>query len=176
MDFHDVRSMQVVLVPHCALNQNARVARCAELPAGVEGLIDGLMRRRVGIVQMPCPELMVIGLDREGVQIRSALESRPARAACRKLAADLVYQICQYLDCGVRVLGVLGKNGSPSCGVERTYRFEQCDGMGVFIEELRAELDAQGVKVEVTGIVDTQPEAALEVVDRWLGAGGASGA
>ena len=74
MDFGDCRSMKVVLVPHCALNQNSRLARCAELPAGVEELVAGLLKRNIGIIQMPCPELMLIALDREHVQIRSALE------------------------------------------------------------------------------------------------------
>ena len=167
MDFGDCRSMKVVLVPHCALNQNARLAGCAELPAAVGELIGGLMEREIGIVQMPCPELMVIALDRAHVHIRSGLESRPARAACREMAARLVYQIRQYRDCGVKVLGILGKDGSPSCGVKETWRMQRGPGMGVFIEELKAELDAQGVKIEIAGTMDAEPQAALAVVDRW---------
>jgi len=162
--------MKVVLVPHCELNQNSRLARCAELPAAVEGIVEGLMRREVGIIQMPCPELMIIGLDRDHVHIRSGLDTRPARSACRAMAKDLVYQIRQYLDCGVRVLGILGKNGSPSCGVEETWRAERCPGMGVFMEELKAELEAQRVPLEMAGAVDEKPEQALEAVDRWLSA------
>ncbi len=167
MDFRDVRSMKVVAVPHCALNQNARLARCAELPAAVTELIEGLMVRRIGIIQMPCPELMVIGLDRAHVHIRSGMEPRPARAACRAMARELAYQLREYIACGVKVLGVLGKNGSPSCGVEQTSRQGPCPGMGVFIEELQAELGAQGVAVPLAGTLDTEPQAALAVVDRW---------
>lgn len=167
MDFGDCRSMQVVVVPHCELNQNSRLARCAERPACVTELIKGLMDRDIGVIQMPCPELMVIGLDREHVHIRSGLESRPARAACRAMARDLVYQIRQYLDCGVKVLGILGKNGSPACGVEETWRVERGPGMGVFIEELKAELDEQGVRLELAGGIDAEPDEALAIVDRW---------
>jgi hypothetical protein len=61
MDFRDCRSMKVVLVPHCALNQNSRLAKCAERPSAVHELVEGLMQRRIGILQMPCPELMVLG-------------------------------------------------------------------------------------------------------------------
>jgi hypothetical protein len=39
--------------------------------------------------------------------------------------------------------------------------------MGVFIEELKAELDARGVRLEMAGTMDAEPEAALAVVDRW---------
>lgn len=170
MDFEDCRSMTVVFVPHCLLNQNARLARCAELPAAVVEVAAGLMAREIGIVQMPCPELMVIGLDREKWQIRSALESRPARAACRDMARQVVYQIAQYLSCGVTVLGVLGKDGSPSCGVARTSCPQgQCDGMGVFIEELASELAEQGLDIPIAGTMDAEPGAALAIVDEWMG-------
>ena len=168
MDFGDCRSMKVVFVPHCALNQNSRLAKCAEVPASVTGLLHGLMEREIGVVQLPCPELIVIGLDREHVQIRSALDSRPARRWLRRLARQVTYQIDQYRKCGVRVLGVLGKNGSPACGVEMTWKAEYGPGSGSFIEELQAELSDRGLDVPVVGMVDTEPDAALAVVDKWL--------
>ncbi len=167
MEFRDCRSGTVVFVPHCALNQNARLAGCAELPAAVTELIAGLMAREIGIVQLPCPELMVIGLDRERIQIRSALETHPARAACRQMARDVAYQIGEYLRAGVKVLGVLGKNGSPACGVEETWRFERGPGMGAFIEELKAALDDAGVDLPLAGAMDAEPGKALAIVDQW---------
>lgn len=172
MDFKDGRSMKVVLVAHCVLNQNARLARCAERPAAVTELIDGLMDREVGIVQMPCPELIAIGLDREGVPIRHELDLPRCRADLRRMAGELVRQIVRYRGCGVRVLGVLGKNGSPACGVERTHDdMGFREGMGAFVEELAAELKAQGVSIPLAGILDDQPAAALRAVDEWLGPG-----
>jgi len=167
MDFRDGRSMKVVCVPHCELNQNARLARCAERPAAVTEIVAGLMQRQIGVIQMPCPELMVIGLAREHVNIRSALESRPARAALRAMARDLVYQVRQYLACGVRVLGVIGKNGSPACGVDETWRFERGPGRGAFIEELAAELAVQGIDLPIAGGLDAEPDKVLAVVDAW---------
>ena len=173
MDFRDCRSMKVVLVSHCHLNQNARLWKCAECPASCRTLISGLLEREVGILQMPCPELMVLGLDRGHIAIRSGLESIPAREALRKLAGTLAFQIRQYRDCGVEVLGVLGKNGSPACGVEKTSRSDgkgPIDGEGVFVQELRAELKRQGCEVPVAGTMDDSQDAALAVVDGWLGA------
>ena len=160
--------MKVVLVPHCLLNQNSRLAKCAELPAAEGKLIEGLIQREIGMIQMPCPELMVLGLDREHVNIRSGLESRRVRKTFRKMARDLVYQVRQYRRCGVTVLGILGKNRSPACGVEQTWRFEPGPGTGVFIEELQGELDEQGLAVAMAGIIDSEPDEALAIVDRWL--------
>lgn len=168
LDFHDRRSMKVVWIPHCELNQNARVAGAAEVPAAVAGLVRGLMERGIGIVQLPCPELIVLGLDREHFQIRSGLDSRPARRVLRRLARQVVYQIEQYRQCGVRVLGVFGKNGSPACGVEMTWKDEYGPGTGAFIEELQALFAERGLDVPVTGLVDRDPDAALAIVDQWL--------
>lgn len=173
MDFGDKRSMWVVLVPHCALNQNARLARCAERPAAVTELVAGLMSRQIGIIQMPCPELLVLGLDRTHVQIRSAMEPRPVRVAVRKMAAELAFQVGQYKSCGVRVLGIIGKDGSPSCGYNRTSgirdgQYTQLIGQGVFVEELSAELAAQGLTVNWAGMDDSKPDEILAIVDQWM--------
>jgi predicted secreted protein len=167
MEFGDCRAGKVVLVPHCALNQNARLAKCAESPVAVVPLIAGLLDREIGVAQMPCPERELLGLDREHVNIRSALESRPAREALRRMAAALAGQVEDYRACGVAVLGVLGKNGSPACGVEQTWYFERGPGMGVFIELLREELALRKLDLPMTGMMDAEPDKALAAVDAW---------
>ena len=172
MDFRDCRSMKVIFVPHCALNQNARSPTTATSPAGATGFIAGLFERGIGIVQLPCPELMIIKLGRGGIKIRSALDTIPARAACRKMSKDLVYQIKQYLDCGVEVLGIFGKDDSPSCGVETTcYDGEHGQGVGLFIQELQAELAQQDLTVPIAELKDNENQVNLAVVDRWSGSG-----
>jgi predicted secreted protein len=167
-DFHDDRSRRVVLVPHCVLNQNARVSGAAERPAAVTELVIGLLNRDVGILQMPCPELCAFGLDRAQVQVESELRTPSGTALSRSLARKLVEQIRTYRDCGIHVLGILGKNGSPSCGVEETWAKGVCAGTGAFIEQLAAELSEQGIVIEMTGIRDSESDKALAIVDRWL--------
>lgn len=167
-DFRDVRSRKVVLVPHCVLNQNARVAGAAERPAAVVELVTGLLEREIGIVQMPCPELCACGLDRARIRVARELRTPAGRALSRNLARDLVQQIRAYLRCKVQVLGILGKNGSPSCGVEETWAKGICPGPGAFIEELAAELREQSIALEMTGIRDSEPAMAIAAVDRWL--------
>ena len=169
-DFHDVRGTKVILVPHCALNQNARVAGAAERAAAVTELILGLLERGIGVIQMPCPELQILGLDRAHVKIRRELEKAAGRTECRRLAGELVRQIEEYRKCGVRILGILGKNGSPTCGVEQTWFDGIAPGTGVFIEELRAELRNRDLPISVVGIRDDDPAGALATVDLWLSA------
>jgi predicted secreted protein len=168
VDPRDCRGRKVVLVPHCVLNQNARVAGAAERPAAVVELVIGLLERDVGILQMPCPELFIFGLDRGNVQVESKLRNPVGRSMSRRLARDLVQQVRTYLDCGIDILGVLGKNGSPSCGVEQTWSGGVCSGSGAFIEELAAELHEKNISLEMTGIRDSEPARAIAIVDRWL--------
>jgi len=152
------------------LNQNARAPGAAERPAGVVELVTGLLDRKIGILQMPCPELCAFGLDRGRTVIEDELRTEAGRSLCRSLAKDLARQIRMYQDGGIQVLGILGKNGSPSCGVEETWANGVCPGPGAFTEELTAELREQRLKLEMAGIRDSEPEKALAVVDRWLSA------
>lgn len=171
LDFRDSRSRKVVLVPHCVLNQNARAAGAAERPSAVTELVTALLEREVGILQMPCPELYAFGLDRGHICVEKELRVPAGRKLVRGLAQDLVRQIRMYLDCGVHVLGVLGKNGSPSCGVEETWVGHLSPGSGAFIEELASELKEQGIALEITGIRDSEPAKAIMVMDQWLSKG-----
>jgi predicted secreted protein len=63
--FEDRRSKRVVLVAHCVLNQNVKLDACAHYPGAIEELAAELVRRGLGIVQLPCPELACLGLDRQ---------------------------------------------------------------------------------------------------------------
>lgn len=165
MNFNDARGRRVVLLPHCALNQNSRVAGAAVRPAAMESLIAGLLQHNIGIIQMPCPELILLGLDRAHLPISAELEKAESQAQLRRLALDLVEQITAYRRCGVAVLAILGKNGSPTCGVETTWRRGVVPGTGAFIEEIRALLRNHGLKVKIIGIEDDNPEAVLSKLE-----------
>lgn len=167
-DPRDCRSRLILFVPHCVLNQNARAAGAAERPASVTELVSGLIDRDIGIVQMPCPELLLLGLDRGDSRIREDLSSEPSRGKLIKMAGDIIYQIRQYQKSGIQVLGILGKNGSPTCGVEQTWHEGVVPGSGIFIEVLREEMNRRQIHLGITGCRDNEPEAALAAVDRWM--------
>jgi predicted secreted protein len=166
----DVRSRVVVFVPHCALNQNARAPGAAETPAAIDELIEGLLARRVGIVQLPCPELCAFGLDRAKVKVEIALREGDGSALCKRLASEVAAQIETYRTAGIQVLGVLGKNGSPSCGVEETWTGSACEGRGAFVDALLAEIEKRQLPIAMAGIRDSDPAQALATVDNWLAA------
>jgi predicted secreted protein len=132
----DERSRQVAFVSHCLLNENTRYLGGAFRPGGVAEVVDELMRRGVGICQMPCPEQRAWG----GVLKRRMLRAYGARGTAayrlrglllaafvletrlvyRRLAADVARQIADYQRSGFVVIGIVGVGASPSCGVRTT--------------------------------------------------------
>lgn len=178
--FQDARSKKVVFVSHCLLNQNAISDGTADFPAANREIVSLFLEENVGIVQMPCPELLCLGLDRgdvhggerpvivENTRIRGALQTPQPTKRLARLVEQVVYQIEEYRKNGFIVVGVVGVNRSPSCGVETTSdRDEEVEGHGVFMAALRKELDARGIPLTMIGIKASEPKRAIRSV-RWL--------
>jgi len=163
--FDDARSRKVIFVAHCIMNQNARINTCAYTPAAIPKIPECLLRRNTGIIQMPCPELACLGLGRGGPEeIYDQLSTPGARRYLKGMARDIVYQAKQYRKQGFRVLGVLGIDGSPSCGVDITYYGGEKPGKGAFMEELTQALADNGLDFPVRGVVDAKADQAETLI------------
>ena len=184
--FEDKRSKRVLLIAHCIFNQNAKIDRCAHYPGSLPEVAEVLIDAGVGIVQLPCPELLYLGLDRrvdrnaattiesEDTRVAERMADAQGRALCRELAGQLGYQVEEYRKNGFDVIGLVGINGSPTCGVETTWsngREEQ--GAGIFIQMLTAECHQKEVPLSMRGVKAYEPRRAVAVVMELL-AGGAS--
>jgi uncharacterized protein YbbK (DUF523 family) len=182
----DHRSKRVVFLSHCLLNENTRYTGGACRPACVREIVEGCLDRDLGMVQMPCPEehawggvtkrllLAAFGLRRTFLfHLRSILFPLfllYTKIVYRRLAKGVARQIGDYLASGYSVAGVVGVDGSPSCGVHTTMELRrafdriaslnidpatahqmnaivrrcQVSGRGLFIGALRRELQRQG--------------------------------
>ena len=130
--FRDARSRRVVFVAHCLLNENVRYLGGAFQAGAARAAIAPFLDAGVGIVQLPCPEQRAWG----GVLKRRILRyyggghapSRPAlaaflwytRRAHRRLARRIAREVADYVRSGFEVIGIVGIDGSPSCGVSST--------------------------------------------------------
>ena len=131
----DARGREVVFVSHCLLNENARYLGGAFHRGAVPEMLE-LLDRGVGLYQMPCPEQRAWGgvLKRRMLRAYGLRDSvlypvrgvlfrlfvRHTRFRYRRLAGRVARDIEDYSRAGVRVLGVVGVGGSPSCGVSTT--------------------------------------------------------
>ena len=177
--FTDGRSRRVVFLAHCLLNQNAISDGTAEVPAAHREILRTVLDARVGVVQLPCPELCCLGLDRgdpqgaerpvvvENTRIRRAMAQAEPSRRLAQLVEDTMTQLLEYRRYGFQVVGILGANRSPCCGVDTTSQDDQeVPGMGVFLEALSHRLEEVGWKIPMVGFRGT--DDAVETVQRLL--------
>ncbi|MFW6117450.1 MAG: CD3072 family TudS-related putative desulfidase, partial [Thermoproteota archaeon] len=158
--FGDERSGRVAVVAHCILNQNSRVSGLSERSSMITEIIELLVEKDVGVIQMPCPELKYAGLLREG-RTKEQYDSVMFRSYCRRLAEDIVDQILEYRKGEIRIMIIIGVDDSPSCGVgeelqardrERGLSHHEMTGSGVLIEELNSVLRENNLSIPFYGV------------------------
>ena len=164
----DTRSGKVVFVAHCVLNQNARMVDVADFPAMHDQLCDYLQKSKVGIIQMPCPETYCLGLGR--FDVRVGLEHPAGMERLQRIIDDLIFTIQEYQFQGMEVVGIIGKEGRPSCGVSQTWHDEtgHGPGQGVFIRELKKKLKNNNIDVPVVGVADFEQEKTIGWLEKKL--------
>lgn len=179
--FSDARSKRIVLVAHCVLNQNSISDGTADYPGTNENIVKLLINSNVGIIQMPCTEMLCLGLDRgdinggerpvvvENTRIRHNLEKSAQAKIIRNLVDQVVFQIEEYIRNGFTILGIIGINRSPSCGVNTTSKNNQeVDGEGVFIEKLRETLEKKKINIDMVGIKGSETNKSLVAIQELL--------
>ena len=156
----DNRSGRVIFLSHCMLNQNARIVHEGDFPAMFEPLVDYLKVKQVGLIQMPCIELYVLGLGR--FDVRAGMESPAGMKRLMRIIDDQIFTMREYLFQGFEIVAILGKQGSPSCGVTRTWLDDiQQDGQGVWIRELKKRLEAEKLDIPVIGVADFEQDKTI---------------
>ncbi len=166
----DCRSGRIVAAIECILNQNARAPGAASSPACNESVVSLCTAHRVGIVQIPCPEMEYLGLRRSrppGTSIRQALDTPGGRQCCAELAGRVADRLLDYQANGCAVLAVLGGNAqSPGCAVV-VESAGLSPASGVFMRELHRALHERRMHPPFRGIRDAHPELAHEDFE-WL--------
>lgn len=179
--FNDKRSKKVVFVSHCILNQNTKLDACAHYPGAIREMAEVIFGADIGIIQMPCPEFLYLGLDREAdygtrptvefedTRIAGRMTEEKARCLCKLIIEDMMHQMMEYREFGFDIAGLVGINGSPTCGVETTwYDGEEHDGPGVFINMLSEELEKNNLHIKMVGIKALDPQEAVLKTKRLL--------
>jgi predicted secreted protein len=157
----DRRSRRVAFVCHCLLNQNAKVEGFASHAGMLTPLVELLDRHGIGIVQLPCPEEMHLGIGRAvGDDTKQGYDTLGYRAVCAELADEIVDRARDYQTNGYEATCVLGVNGSPSCGVDVTpvrkgTERVRSPEMGIFVEALAAAMADKGVDMPLIGIPES---------------------
>lgn len=179
--FTDKRSKKVIFIAHCILNQNTKLDCCAHFPGAVKEVVELLISNDIGIIQMPCPEMLYLGLNREtdvsaeptveqeDTRIYERMLEKGSQSLCQRIVNEVIYQIKDYQYNNFEVVGLIGINGSPTCGIETTWKQgKEYKERGIFIKMLEEELAKIHISVTMTGIKVYQMNEALEAVKKLL--------
>ncbi len=184
-----MQMQKILFVAHCVLNTASKVVMYNEAEMAAEeslrvSFVQKAVQNGVQLIQLPCPEFLLYGSRRWG-HVSNQFDTPYFRRECRRMLADIVLQLKEYRSNGERfeVLGVVGVDGSPSCGVDYTCRGEWggnlsdrddlnrviagatlVEGSGVMIEELRAMLQEEGIDLPLRGLFADEPEKILSLL------------
>jgi predicted secreted protein len=174
----DARSRRIVLVSHCLLNQSAKVQGLAEYPGVFEPVAAVLFREGAGLIQLPCPEAVLLGPERPaGTDTKEQYDTPEYRETCRTIAGRVAAGAAAYRKAGVAIPCLLGVEGSPSCSVDSVPQLGKDGervlrpGMGIFMEILGKELEQAGLQIPKVGIPEKHEGTALQAaLDRIVAA------
>ena len=181
---------KILFVAHCLLNTASKVAREPREGARQEeelriAVLKKAIDQGVQLVQLPCPEFTLYGACRWG-HVREQFDNTFFRAHSRNILEPIIREIQEYLAHPRRfeVLGIVGIDGSPSCGVSYTCRgawggelsrradlqevistVQRAEGSGVFMEVLNELLHEANIELPLVGLFAPERERVLSLLD-----------
>ena len=178
---------KIILVCHCFLNCNSKVENFNEYNKNFEekkkNLIMNLIKNDIGIIQLPCPEMKIYGCRRWG-HVKEQFDTPHFRDMSREMLKPVLNEIRDYSKNGFNIIGILGVNGSPSCGVNLTCSgkwygefshnhnlndmlasLEMVEESGVFIEEIKGLLEENNLNIPIVGVDISNIDNINEILD-----------
>ena len=150
--FSAMNKRRVVFVSHCLLNQFIRPPEAGRYPLVTKELLSLFAENEIGIIQLPCPAMETNGFVK-GVLTKESLDTKNYRGYCQRLSENMLNQIEAYLKRDYNVIGILGVEFSPTCGVHQIENGRKnTPGKGILIEELEKQMQKKNFQVPIIGI------------------------
>jgi predicted secreted protein len=170
----DKRSGKIVVVSHCILNVHSLEDNLAIYPGLEKEVVELLIKKGVGIYQIPCPEIELSSIFRKALP-KESYDHPKIRKVYQELAENITQTLSSYTKKGYKITAVLGAEGSPTCGIDFVGRWKKnsegkrefprdiefVPGMGVLMEEFQACLENIDVRPAWIGI----PGKSLRSID-----------
>ena len=105
----------------------------------------------------------------ENSRIRCSMMQTSAQRVLRTLVDQVIFQMEEYQRHSFEIIGLIGINRSPSCGVETTSSDgNEVNGKGVFFSALRDKITRIGMDIPMVGIKDSEPATTAEILKQLL--------
>jgi len=184
---------KVIFVSHCILNTASKVVLYNQEEINAEEdlrikFMTKLLNSGIQVIQLPCPEFTLYGSRRWG-HVSNQFDNIFFRKHCRKILTPIIDQMKEYLQNPefFKILGVVGIDGSPSCGVDYTCEALKYYGAfdsrpdleetlkdgkmvnkpGILMAVLKEMLKEEGLedKIKVTSLFALEPNKCLSILD-----------
>ena len=181
---------KILFVAHCLLNTASKVERGPKEGAKQEEelritVLKKALEKGVQFIQLPCPEFTLYGASRWG-HVYEQFDNAFFKAHARRILAPIILEMQEYLAHPDRfeVLGIIGIDGSPSCGVSHTCRGEWggelsgrsdlqanistvhlADNAGVFMEVLQELMLEARIDLPLVGLFAPERQRVLSLLD-----------
>lgn len=139
------RSKRVVFMSHCVLNQNTVVCPLARAQGAYTEIIQEILKRGIGIHQLPCPEYRYLGLKRDPMT-KDEYDTHAFRSLCSDIALDTIGIIEEYIENGYEIVGLIGINRSPTCSIRGS--------RGILMEELLSSIDNHNIEINLIDVIE----------------------
>jgi predicted secreted protein len=184
-----MKKQKILFVSHCVLNTAAKVLMYND----EETAREEALRRRfvhaaidagVQLIQLPCPEFTLYGSKRWG-HTSNQFDNPFFRRHCRQILEAPIMEAEAYMSDPERfeLLGFVGIDGSPSCGVDYTCigpwggnlsgeknpaaliaDLKLVKNAGVFFDELINILKERKLTLSCTGLFASEPEKVMRLI------------
>jgi len=173
------RSKKIIVACHCLLNANAKVTPLAVYPGVLREVMDRFIEQGAGIVQLPCPESSYLGVNRWGMCFEQYNHPNYQRH-CKRILEPYVDQLEAFAAGGYEIMGVIGADGSPNCGVTKIpsgltggvirdremveaqlETFEYLKGTGVFLTQFKKMLEERGLSIPFMAVDENDPSSII---------------
>lgn len=159
----------IYIVSHCILNTSSKVKHIINSDYINEEnsrkrFLDKIINESGQIVQLPCPEFLMYGANRNGFA-RCQFNNPFYKENCKEILKPYIMQIEEYVSNqkDFSICAIVGINGSPSCGIDFSYDAENPEGeaelaknktpfmnnkKGVFMETLEQMLREKNIEIK----------------------------
>ena len=179
-------SKNIILVSHCMLNKNSKVKSFYNNYIKEElrkDVIKQMIEKDYGIIQLPCPEQIIYGCKRWG-HLKNQFDTPHFREVCRTEFKPVLDQLVDYINNGYEIVGLIGIDGSPSCGVNLTCTgnwggeisnnpiFENINDSilytkdkGILMEEIQSMLLSNNIVIDMIGFREENIEEIYKMIE-----------
>lgn len=145
-----LRNKKIILTAHCVLNQNSVIKDWERSTSSFKTIIDLIIKEDISIIQLPCPELKHLGLNRPPLS-KKDYDNSEYRQLCTQLAESIIEEILVYKEENYKIIGLIGIEESPTCDTNGQ--------KGVFMEELFKQLSLNDLKLRTFDIPEKYSES-----------------